>query len=212
MVDQEAFLKAALDRFEDWKPHNANNLAIPRQSLAPCEEKLNDNGEKFPYPSLMGSLLWISKTRPDVAHAVSQCCRFNAAHGPEHWKAALQILGYLRKFPDYGLEFWTMSGWNPGNPWVISSWADASWADDLVTHKSSYRYCVRINGCLVLWQFHLTPQVAHSMMEAEYVVMDEAAKEMVHLTMLLDWDSLWPNHVAFGATTLEQTHLGRTPS
>ena len=56
-VDQEAFLKAALDQFEDWKPHNANNPAIPGQSLAPCEEKPDDNGEKFPYPSLMGSLL-----------------------------------------------------------------------------------------------------------------------------------------------------------
>ena len=44
---------------------------------------------------------------------------------------------------------------------------------------------MRINGCLVSWQSRLTPQVAHSMTEAEYVVTDEAAKEMVHLTMLL---------------------------
>ena len=45
---------------------------------------------------------------------------------------------------------------------------------------------MRINGCLVSWQSHLTPQVAHSMMEAEYMAMDEAVKEMVHLTMLLE--------------------------
>ena len=44
---------------------------------------------------------------------------------------------------------------------------------------------MHINGCLVSWQSHLTPQVADSMMEAEYMVMDEAVKEMVHLTMLL---------------------------
>ena len=94
-------------------------------------------------------------------------------------------LGTYEKFLDYGLEFQTMSGWNPGDPLVISSWADASWVDNLVTHKSSYRYCMCINGCLVLWQSCLTPQVAHSMTEAEYVAMDEAAKEMVHLTMLL---------------------------
>ena len=45
---------------------------------------------------------------------------------------------------------------------------------------------MRINGCLVSWQSHLTPQVTHSMTEAEYMAMDEAVKEMVHLTMLFE--------------------------
>ena len=49
-MDQEAFLKAALDQFEHLKPCNVNNLAIPGQSLAPCKEK-PDNRDKSSGPA-----------------------------------------------------------------------------------------------------------------------------------------------------------------
>ena len=59
----------------------------------------------FPYASLVGSLIWLTKTHPDISYAVSQCSHFLNTHTEDHDKAALRILGYLAKYPDYELVF-----------------------------------------------------------------------------------------------------------
>ena len=62
--------------------------------------------QKPPYRELIGCLLWISMgTRPDVSYAVSQCAKFSADPKPEHWKACLRILRYLKGTADYGLHY-----------------------------------------------------------------------------------------------------------
>ena len=39
----------------------------------------------FPYASLVGSLIWLTKTRPDISYAVSQCSRFLNTHTEDHF-------------------------------------------------------------------------------------------------------------------------------
>ena len=55
-------------------------------------------------------------------------------------------------------------------------YADSSFADDLVTRKSTYSFFIFVNDCLVLSRCKLTPKVAHSSTEAEYIALSEAGK------------------------------------
>ena len=57
-----------------------------------------------PYSELVGSLNYIAiLTRPDIAHAVQQLCQFMHNPGQMHWKAAKQVLRYLKGTSEIGI-------------------------------------------------------------------------------------------------------------
>ena len=139
---------------------------------------------EFKYQKLVGSLLWAVKTRPDIAFAVTQCCRFSSNFGDAHVKAALRIVGYLRKHPDYGLKFSAVPSWTLTTPLNMIGYSDASWGNDSKTRKSYYGYLVFIESSLISSRCKLTPEVAHSSCEAEYVALDDAAREIFYIIQL----------------------------
>ena len=72
--------------------------------------KSNDEEQKLVdpklYKSLVGSLLFIGRqTRPDILHIVNQLSRFLDKPNESHWKAAKQVLRYLKRTIDLRLAF-----------------------------------------------------------------------------------------------------------
>ena len=58
------------------------------------------------YQSVIGSLLYLStKTRPDIAYAVSNVARFCSKPTMEHWKSIKHIMRYLNGTRNYGLLY-----------------------------------------------------------------------------------------------------------
>ena len=57
------------------------------------------------YIMLVGKLLFLTKTRPDISHAVSVVSGFMQEPQESHLQAAKHILRYVRRFPDLGLLF-----------------------------------------------------------------------------------------------------------
>jgi hypothetical protein len=77
---------------------NSNIPADPKVQLSKAAKSTT-----FPYAEVVGSLIWLVKTRPKIAYAVSTCARHLAMHDETHDKAARKILGYLKKYPNQGL-------------------------------------------------------------------------------------------------------------
>ena len=120
-IDQTAYLKEILEKFRKYKLKKYNTPAIPNEPLEPPAE-----GEKvsdFPYQSVVGCLIWLLKTRPDIAFAVSQCARFMSNHTAKHDRAALRILGYLLKNPSWAIGFKVNK--TPGGPVKVEVFADS---------------------------------------------------------------------------------------
>ena len=57
------------------------------------------------YQRLVGRLIYLSHTRPDIAFSVSMVSQFMHAPGPEHFEAVYRILRYLKGTPGKGLLF-----------------------------------------------------------------------------------------------------------
>ena len=57
------------------------------------------------YRMLVGKLLFLTKTRPDISHAVSVVSRFMQHPQEVHLQAAKHVLRYVRRYPDLGLFF-----------------------------------------------------------------------------------------------------------
>ncbi|CAI7814186.1 unnamed protein product, partial [Closterium sp. NIES-53] len=100
-------------------------------SALPSDESVESSG---PYPELVGCLMYLmTYTRPDLAYPLSILARYVAPgrHRPEHMAAAKWVLRYLCSTSGMGLVL----GWR--SPVVLTGHADASWADDQATQRSS---------------------------------------------------------------------------
>jgi hypothetical protein len=83
------------------------------------------------YRSLVGSLIYVTNTRPDICYAVSNVSRFMDEPKEAHLKAANQILKYLRQTLDFGLLF-ASEGQD-----MLHSFVDADWGRDIDTWRST---------------------------------------------------------------------------
>ena len=77
------------------------------------------------YRMLVGKLLFLTKTRPDITHAVSVVSRFMQNPQEAHLQAAKHILRYIRRHPDLGLFF------QQGEDNCLNGYTDADYGQDV---------------------------------------------------------------------------------
>ncbi|CAI7801699.1 unnamed protein product [Closterium sp. NIES-53] len=120
-------------------------------------------------------------TRPDLAYPLSILARYVAPgrHRPEHMAAAKRVLRYLCSTSGMGL---VLGG---RRPVVLTGHADASWADDQATQRSSQGYTFSLGSGSVSWRSTRSSSVLSSSCEAEINAGAMAAQELRWLTYLL---------------------------
>lgn len=80
--------------------------SVPLPASVKLTEFDEDEECDFPFRELVGSLMWLAtQTRPDIANAVRAVARYCASPKTVHWKAALGILGYVRRTSWMGITF-----------------------------------------------------------------------------------------------------------
>ena len=180
-IDQRIYLKNLIKTFESFDIRRYDTPASEILLQPPDEdERVTD----FPYAQLVGSLLWLMRTRPDIAYAVGQCAKYINNHSELHDKAAKRILGYLMKYPDYGIVFPKCD--QPSETKLdVELYSDASWADDRSDGFSSYGYLVCLNGASIAWKSKKTLSICLSSCESEYYALSEASNEAFYLNNLL---------------------------
>ncbi|CAI7914543.1 unnamed protein product, partial [Closterium sp. NIES-54] len=148
-------------------------------SALPSDESVEPSG---PYPELVGYLMYLMTcTRPDLAYPLSILARYVAPgrHRPEHMAAAKRVLRYLCSTSGMGL---VLGG---RRPVVLTGHADASWADDQATQRSSQGYTFSLGSGSVSWRSTRSSSVLISSCEAEIYAGAMAAQELRWLTYLL---------------------------
>ncbi|CAI7930905.1 unnamed protein product [Closterium sp. NIES-54] len=148
-------------------------------SALPSDESVESSG---PYPELVGCLMYLMTcTRPDLAYPLSILARYVAPgrHRPEHMAAAKRVLRYLCSTSGMGL---VLGG---RRPVVLTGHADASWADDQATQRSSQGYTFSLGSGSVSWRATRSSSVLGSSCEAEIYAGAMAAQELRWLTYML---------------------------
>ncbi|CAI7875784.1 unnamed protein product [Closterium sp. NIES-54] len=135
-LTQSHMVQQVLQRFDfTYSSPQATPLST-RHSLSalPSDESVESSG---PYPELVGCLMYLMTcTRPDLAYPLSILARYVAPgrHRPEHMAAVKRVLRYLCSTSGLGL---VLGG---RRPVVLTGHADASWANDQATQRSSQGY------------------------------------------------------------------------
>ncbi len=132
------------------------------------------------YQAAVGRLLYLStRTRPDIAFAVSTIAKFTSRPTEEHWKAIKHLMRYIAGTRDFGLLF------NTSESSDCVGFSDSDFAGDPDDRKSTSGYLFRIGKSTVSWGSKKQSCVALSTAEAEYMSLTMAAKEGIWLNRLL---------------------------
>ena len=131
------------------------------------------------YQSAIGSLLYLStRTRPDIAYAVSNVTRFCSKPTMEHWKSIKHIMRYLNDTRICGLLY------DKEKVTDFIGYSDADWAGDFDDCRSTSGYLFELSGAAVSWRSKKQSCVALSTAEAEYMALASAAQEAVWMQRL----------------------------
>ncbi|GJX25725.1 putative RNA-directed DNA polymerase [Tanacetum coccineum] len=131
------------------------------------------------YQKLVGKLIYLCNTRPDIAYSVH--CLSQHMHSPlqSHFEAALRVLRYLKSAPGAGIIY-TKSATSS-----ISAYADSDWAKCKMTRRSVSGYCVFVCGGLVSWKSKKQATLSRSSAEAEYRSMASVVCEVMWIVKVL---------------------------
>ena len=127
------------------------------------------------YRRLLGKLIYLTVTRPDITYAVSVLSQFMHEPRMVHWEGALRVLAYIKRSPSKGLIY------RRHDHLRIEAYSDAGYAGDKGDRKSTTGYCTYVGGNLVTWRSRKQKVVSCSSAEAEYRAMAATAREMVWL-------------------------------
>ncbi|KAL0319697.1 UNVERIFIED_CONTAM: Retrovirus-related Pol polyprotein from transposon RE1 [Sesamum radiatum] len=131
------------------------------------------------YRRLVGRLLYLGFTRPDISFAVQQLSQFLQAPRSSHWDAAIHVLRYLKGTPSTSLFFSSSSSVQ------LSAFSDASWASCLDSRRSITGYCVFLGSSLISWKTKKQATVSRSSAEAEYRSMASTVCELLWISFVL---------------------------
>ena len=173
--------KYVLDLLNETGMLGCKSAETPMDSTVKLEESDGSPPvDKGRYQRLVGKLIYLSHTRPDIGFSVSMVSQFMNNPTEKHMTAVTRILRYLKMTPGKGLFFQRTTKKE------IEIFSDADWAGSVTDRRSTSGYCSFVWGNLVTWRSKKQSVVARSSAEAEFRAMAQGICKGIWLNRLLE--------------------------
>ncbi|XP_019256176.1 PREDICTED: uncharacterized protein LOC109234580 [Nicotiana attenuata] len=127
------------------------------------------------YQRLIGKLLYLNVTRPDISFGVQTLSQFLQQPKKSHMDAALRVVRYIKNQPGQGILLSSKSS----N--TITAYCDADWASCPLTRRSVTGFLIKIGDSLVSWKSKKQTTLSKSSAEAEYRSLATSIAELIWL-------------------------------
>ncbi|KAK2380916.1 putative mitochondrial protein [Trifolium repens] len=131
------------------------------------------------YRSIIGSLLYLTSSRPDISFAVGVCARYQAEPKMSHLTQVKRILKYVNGTSDYGIMY------SHGEDSRLTGYCDADWAGSADDRKSTSGGCFFLGNNLISWFSKKQNCVALSTAEAEYIAARSSCSQLLWMKQML---------------------------
>ncbi|CAM8880652.1 unnamed protein product [Rhodiola kirilowii] len=131
------------------------------------------------YMSMIGSLLYLTASRPDIAYAVGVCARYQADPKESHLLQVKRIIKYVCGTLDFGI--WYTKDTNP----YLVGYCDADWARNAEDRKSTSGGCFFLGNNLVSWFSKKKNNISLSTVEVEYIATGSCCTQLLWMKQML---------------------------
>ncbi|GJV21141.1 putative ribonuclease H-like domain-containing protein [Tanacetum coccineum] len=160
-ISQDNYVADILKKFDFCSIKTATTPIESNKPLVKDEDGVDV--DVHVYRSMIGSLMYLTASRPDIMFAVCACARFQVTPKASHLNAVKRIFRYLKHQPKLGL-------WYPrDSPFELEAFSDSDYGGASLDRKSTTGGCQFLGRRLISWQCKKQTIVANSTTEAEYV-------------------------------------------
>lgn len=185
-ICQKKYAKEILKKFQMEECKAVSTPMNQKEKLS--KEDGADKVDEGYYRSMIGCLMYLTATRPDILFAVSLLSRFMHCASETHLVAARRILRYVKGTVDYGVKYESCQNFK------LCGFSDSDWAGSIDDMKSTSGYCFSIGSGVFSWCTKKQETVAQSTAEAEFIAAATAVNQILWLKKILCDLHLQQNH------------------
>ncbi|CAA7058249.1 unnamed protein product [Microthlaspi erraticum] len=130
------------------------------------------------YRGMIGSLLYLTASRPDLSFSVGVCARYQAKPKQSHLQAVKKILRYVKGTVNLGIFY------SKGSNRNLAGYCDADWAGCADDRKSTSGGCFFLGNNLIAWLSKKQNSVSLSTAEAEYIALGSCCTQLIWMRQM----------------------------
>ncbi|KAK9724743.1 hypothetical protein RND81_05G095800 [Saponaria officinalis] len=160
---------------------NCNSISTPTErGTKLVKDPPGNRVNRTFYKQIVGSLMNLTATRPDIIYAVSLVSRYTESPKDTHLLAAKRILRYLHGTSDFGLFY------SKGEKSELFGFCDSDYAGDLDDRRSTSGYAFMLGSATISWCSKKQSIVTLSTTEVEFVAAATCASQALWLRNILE--------------------------
>ncbi|GJR36685.1 hypothetical protein Tco_1212369 [Tanacetum coccineum] len=169
-ISQDKYVGEILKKFGFSSIRTASTSMETNKDLTKDED--GEDVDVHLYRSMIGSLMYLTSSRPDIMFSVCACSRFQFQPKVSHLNAVKRIFRYLKGQPKLGL-------WYPkDSPFILEAFSYSDYAGASLDRKSTTGGCQFIGSRLISWKCKKQTVVANSTTEVEYIAASHCCGEV----------------------------------
>ncbi|GJQ91060.1 putative ribonuclease H-like domain-containing protein [Tanacetum coccineum] len=170
-ISQDKYVADILKKFDFCSIKTATTPIASNKPLVKDEDDVDV--DVHVYKSMIGSLMYLTTSRPNIMFAVCACARFQVTPKASHLNAVKRTFWYLKHQPKLGL-------WYPrDSPFELEAFSDSNYGGASLDRKSTTGGCQFLGRRLISWQCKKQTIVANSTTEAEYVAAANCCRQVL---------------------------------
>ncbi|GAU32111.1 hypothetical protein TSUD_357950 [Trifolium subterraneum] len=175
---QQRYAKEVLERFKMDKSNGVYSPIVTGTKLSKHDKSEEVNPTQF--KQIVGSLMYLTATRPDLMFAVHMIARFMEYPVETHMMAAKRILRYIRGTLELGVLY------KRGNQTGLIAYSDSDYGGDVDDRKSTSGYVFMLGSGAISWSSRKQPIVTLSTTEAEFIAATHCVCQGIWLKRILE--------------------------
>ncbi|GJW23608.1 putative ribonuclease H-like domain-containing protein [Tanacetum coccineum] len=174
--------KYVTEIFKKFGFTDVKTTSTPIETQKPLLDEDGKEVDVHLYRSMIGSLMYLTSSRPNIMFAVCAYARYQVNPKVSHLHAVKRIFTYLKGQPKLGL--WYLKD----SPFDLVAYTDSDYAEASLDRKSTTGGCQFLGCRLISWQCKKQTVVANSTLEAEYVAASSYCSQVLWIqNKLLDY-------------------------